>query len=87
MDRLRANHDGMTFSTNAGVLVSIIAWGTGAHDDLDEASKQSRGEERKLGASALSDKDTLVNFARTCQTFYRVNIRILLQCSGFSCFL
>lgn len=41
MDRLQANHDEMTFSTNAGVLVSIIAWGTGAHNDLGEASKQS----------------------------------------------
>jgi hypothetical protein len=40
MDRLRANHDEMTFSTNAGVLVSIIAWGTGAHDVLGEATNR-----------------------------------------------
>ena len=58
MDRLRANHGEMTFSTNAGVLVSIIAWGTGAHDDLGEASNKSLGEGRKLRTLIPDDKKT-----------------------------
>lgn len=73
MDRLRANHDEMTFSTNAGVLVSIIAWGTGAHDILGEATNRQADWQstwnKKTWDSDLNDKETQVNFQGLSRPF------------------
>jgi len=48
MSRLRANHEEMTFSTNAGVLVRSLRGEPGRTMDLGEASKESAWS-KKLG--------------------------------------
>lgn len=63
MSRLRANHEEMTFSTNAGVLVRSLRGEPGHTMDLGEASKESAWS-KKLGPSALNKK-TQVDFTRT----------------------